>query len=188
MSYYDDKRSSLCDIFGTQDIEITSDWLRVGKMRYPVLDDVIVLLEKRYQPPRVRERLSNVESGGVTTDQTRDFSESVQFSFGRQWQSFAEIMPEHKVEFDDYFDLVDIRQLGLKRCADLGCGIGRWSYFLAPHCREIVLLDFSEAIFVARERLRNQGNALFFMGDLSALPFRHGFSDFIFSLGVLHHL
>lgn len=187
MSYYFDKLESLRDIFGTRDVEIFDDRIRIKSRTYPVLDDVIVLLEDRYQPPAVRERIKHIDTN-EKSDADRLFSDAVQLSFGRQWQSFAEIMPEHRAEFDNYFDLVDLDSLSGKRCADLGCGIGRWSYFLAPYCREIVLLDFSNAIFVARDRLRERPNAIFFMGDLSALPFRRNFADLIFSLGVLHHL
>src|SRR5205823_14169167 len=74
------------------------------------------------------------------------------------------------------------------RVCDLGCGMGRWSYFLKDRCKEIVLVDFSDAIFVARKNLASASNALFFMGDLKRLPFRDNFADFLFSLGVLHHL
>ncbi len=74
------------------------------------------------------------------------------------------------------------------RGCDLGGGIGRWSYFLKDKCRELVLVDFSEAIFVARRNLRDAGSALFFMGDLKRLPFRNNFTDFLVCLGVLHHL
>jgi SAM-dependent methyltransferase len=71
---------------------------------------------------------------------------------------------------------------------DLGCGIGRWSYFLKDAAREMMLVDFSNAIFVARQNLSSAPNALFFMGDIKKLPFADNFCDFLFSLGVLHHL
>jgi hypothetical protein len=51
-----------------------------------------------------------------------------------------------------------------------------------------LLVDFSDAIFTARRTLAGAGNCLFFMCDLKELPFRDGFADFLFSLGVLHHL
>src|SRR5205814_4968684 len=80
--------------------------------------------------------------------------------------------------------------LAQARVCDLGCGMGRWSYMLVQRApvRELVLVDFSEAIFQARKLLHRQRNALFFMGDILRLPFRHGYADFIMSLGVLHHL
>jgi hypothetical protein len=49
-------------------------------------------------------------------------------------------------------------------------------------------VDFSEAIFIARYNLKDTNNAIFFMGDLKRLPFRDDFADFLFCLGVLHHL
>ena len=52
----------------------------------------------------------------------------------------------------------------------------------------MVLIDFSDAIFEARRNLKEADNCIFFMGDLKKLPFRDDFADFLFSLGVLHHL
>ena len=71
---------------------------------------------------------------------------------------------------------------------DLGCGIGRWSFFLTDKCKELLLVDFSEAIFVARHNLQESNNVLYFMADINDLPFCNDFCDIIFSLGVLHHL
>lgn len=184
MSYYSDKITALKSIFGADDIVVTDDSVTVVGHRYPVVDDVIILLEARYWPESLRQRLAI----GADACYDRPFSEIVQYSFGEQWKTFSAIMPEHEKEFRQYFDLIDLSMLEDKRCVDIGCGIGRWSYFLAPYCREIVLLDFSEAIFVARQNLRKQDNAIFFMGDLTAMPFRDDFGDLLFSLGVLHHL
>jgi hypothetical protein len=66
--------------------------------------------------------------------------------------------------------------------------MGRWSWFLAPYCREMVLVDFSEAIFVARQNLSGRGRSIFIMADIRRLPFGPDFADLIYSLGVLHHL
>ncbi|OGS34371.1 MAG: hypothetical protein A2293_12245 [Elusimicrobia bacterium RIFOXYB2_FULL_49_7] len=51
-----------------------------------------------------------------------------------------------------------------------------------------MLVDFSDAIFVARKNLAASSHCLFFMGDIQRLPFAKDFADFIFCLGVLHHL
>jgi len=84
-------------------------------------------------------------------------------------------------------DLVDLGTLRDSLVCDLGCGMGRWSFFLKDHCRALVLVDFSEAIFSARRNLAG-ANACFFMGDLTRLPFADDFCDFLICLGVLHHL
>jgi SAM-dependent methyltransferase len=185
--YYAGKLASLQDIFGTADVTVDTDRVVVNGRAYPVVDDVIVVLEPKYWPAALAGRLG-VERTAAGAAPDRAFAEDIQFSFGDEWTTFSEILPEHDAEFADYFDLVDIGALAAARVCDFGCGIGRWSWYLAPKCREIVLVDFSEAIFVARRNLRSAPNALFFMGDVTALPFRDGFADFAFSLGVLHHL
>lgn len=185
-TYYADKLASLSDIFASDALVLEQNCLHVEGRRYPIVDDVIVLLDPEQYPPSLRHRLGISPDGGAVVPSA--FAEDIQFTFGDEWQTFPEILPEHESEFRQYFDLVDQQSLGESRVCDLGCGIGRWSYFLRCKCRELVLVDFSEAIFVARRNLRDCPNALFFMGDLKRLPFRSGFADFLFSLGVLHHL
>lgn len=185
--YYEDKRDSLKDLFGARAVDVNGNGIAVDGQRYPVVDDVIVLLPPEEWPAGLRKRLA--APTGRTADAGRDdFAGDIQFSFGEEWSRFPEILPEHEGEFRQYFDIVDIGGLAGARVCDLGCGIGRWSHFLKDRCRELVLLDFSEAIFAARENLRDASNALFFLGDLRRMPFRDDFADFLFSLGVLHHL
>lgn len=185
--YYGDKLESLRDIFGAAEVLADGRRIVVDGREYPVLDDVIILLPPEQWPAGVRARLSGAAAG---TEGAADagFAGDIQFTFGEEWRRFPEILPEHGEEFRQYFDLVDLDALAGARVCDLGCGIGRWSRFLAGRCRELVLLDFSEAIFVARGNLRDVPSALFFLGDLRRMPFRGGFADFLFSLGVLHHL
>lgn len=184
--YYADKLASLRDIFGTTALTLEQDWLRVEGRRYPIVDDVIVLLDADQYPPALRDRLGIAPANRAAPKEV--FAEDIQSTFGDEWKIFHEILPGHRAEFQNYFDLVDIETLGEMRVCDLGCGIGRWSFFLKDKCRELVLVDFSEAIFVARRNLRGCPSALFFMGNLKSLPFRPNFSDFLFCLGVLHHL
>ncbi len=183
--FYANKIENLKDIFGTPDITLEPNSLVVNKRIYPIVDDIIVLLDPAQYPNSLRNRIERRDknSPGVV-----DFAEDIQFTFGEEWQRFPEILPEHRREFSQYFDLVNILDLKGSRVCDLGCGIGRWSYFLKNSCRELVLVDFSEAIFVARHNLRDVKHALFFMGDLKRLPFKDNFADFLFCLGVLHHL
>lgn len=182
--YYDDKLASLRSLFASESVSLADDALVVGERRYPIVDDVIVLLDPSQYPLTLRRRL---HAAPVET-RVPDFAPDIQFSFGAEWEKFSGVLPEHQVEFSEYFDLVDLDALKDATVCDLGCGIGRWSYFLRNRCREMILVDFSDAIFVARRNLRDSTRALFFMGDLTRLPFRDGFADVLFSLGVLHHL
>ncbi|MBP2677038.1 MAG: class SAM-dependent methyltransferase [Deltaproteobacteria bacterium] len=185
--YYGDKLESLRDIFGAAEVRAEERRIVVDGREYPVVDDVIIILPPEQWPAIVRARLSGAAAGAGKTPED-GFAGDIQFTFGEEWQGFPEILPEHEKEFQQYFDLVDLGSLANARICDLGCGIGRWCHFLKDRCREMVLLDFSEAIFVARENLRGAGNALFFLGDLRRMPFRDDFADFLFTLGVLHHL
>jgi SAM-dependent methyltransferase len=165
--YYKNKVRALQQIFGVEDVEIKARSVRVGGTEFPVRDDVIDLMAR----PAVV-----------------DFAEDIQYTFGAEWQEHRAILPEHATEFAQYFDLVDLRSLRDARVCDLGCGSGRWSFFLKDRCRELVLVDFSEAIYVARQNLRGADHCLFFKADVLALPFAADFADFILCLGVLHHL
>lgn len=182
--YYASRIETLKDLFGATDVTVAPDSVTVDGRVYPVIDDVIILLDPAQYPPAVRDRIGAERAGTVTGA----FAEDIQFTFGEEWKTYSEILPEHKDEFDAYFDIVDTDDLADARVCDLGCGIGRWSWFLRGRCREQILVDFSEAIFVARKNMKDADNALFFMGDLTRLPFRDDFCDLLFCLGVLHHL
>ena len=187
-SYYADKLDILADLFGAP-AELVGDRVRIGATAYPIIDDVIILMPAHRCPVDVR---AAIEHGSPTTsrmaERAEPFSETVQAGFGFEWREYAELLPEHADEFRSYFDLLDLGELKGRRVCDLGCGNGRWSHFIAPYCGELVLVDFSEAIFAARRNLHDVKGALFFMGDVTALPFRRDCADFAFCLGVLHHL
>jgi SAM-dependent methyltransferase len=185
-SYYSNKIESLKDIFGTEDIVLEKQNIIVKGHSYPVIDDVVILLDPSQYPPSVSRLLNS--SPNTSKKITTDFSEDIQFTFGAEWLTYPDIMPEHEDEFALYFDLINISDLKGMRVCDLGCGIGRWSHFLKDKCHELILLDFSEAIFAARKNLKGSENAIFFMGDIKRLPFRKSFADFLFCIGVLHHL
>ena len=184
--YYDNRLESLRDIWGTQDVVLKSDSVVVRDRAYPIIDDVIILLDPHMYPERLRARLGLQQVNSIHL--ATEFAADIQCTFGKEWKKYPKILPEHEHEFLQYFDLIDLTSLYGKRVCDLGCGIGRWSYFLRSRCKDMVLVDFSEAIFVARENLRDAANAMFFMGDLKSLPFRDDFADLIICLGVLHHL
>ncbi|MBI5779620.1 MAG: class I SAM-dependent methyltransferase [Planctomycetes bacterium] len=184
--YYSNKIETLKDIFDSKKLEVAEGRLIVDGSVYPIVDDVIILLESSRYPDTLKKRMQI--TAGKTNRMPLEFAEDIQFTFGEEWQRFPKILPEHEQEFLQYFNLIDLSGLADSRVCDLGCGIGRWSYFLKDKCRELVLVDFSESIFVARRNLKDAKNSLFFMGDLRRLPFRDNFSDILFCLGVLHHL
>lgn len=175
----------LSDIFGTSNVQLSDDSVVVAGTSYPIVEGVIVLLDPAQYTPALRRRLKMRTPALVPG---ADYAPDIQDTFGAEWEEFAQVLPEHRAEFEDYFDLVPLASLEGKTVCDLGCGIGRWSHFLAGHCERLILVDFSDAIFVARRNLAGVPGALFFMADLTRLPFRDSFADFLFCVGVLHHL
>lgn len=185
--YYENKIVTLKDIFATENIILDKGALVVDGRRYPILEDVIILSGQEKQSDLVKNRLGRSAAEHVTGND-KDFAKDIQYTFGQEWNAHNKILPEHRDEFSSYFDIIDICSLESARICDLGCGSGRWSYFLKDTAKEIILVDFSDAIFAARENLKGSDNCLFFMSDLKELPFKDDFAQFLFCLGVLHHL
>jgi len=182
--YYGDMIPVLRSVFGAREVLLETQQVVVDGSVYPLVDDVIVCLDRASWPDSLRQRIDVPQGFQGSTEIARD----IQATFGQEWKTFRTVLPEHEAEFRCYFDLLDLNALAAARLCDLGCGMGRWSYFAARYCREIVLVDFSDAIFVAREVMRGHSNAVFVMADVRRLPFAPDFADLIFTLGVLHHL
>ncbi|MFH1073463.1 MAG: class I SAM-dependent methyltransferase [Candidatus Firestonebacteria bacterium] len=186
--YYQDKITTLKDIFDEERITVGHDFLAVGNRAFPVVNDVIILVPPAQYTDFIKKSISKERIPRVCEEKDNEFARDIQFTFGEEWKSYSSILPEHEKEFCQYFDIVNPDTLNKLRVCDLGCGMGRWSYFLKAIASEIILVDFSDSIFIARKNLAGAGNCFFFMCDLKKLPFRDDFADFLFSLGVLHHL
>lgn len=134
-----------------------------------IVDDVIILTDSEAAEPDKKQVID---------------------SFGREWESFSDRKPEHEKEFRDYFDLIDLQALEGKTCADFGCGMGRWSQILLEkvQLQTLVAVDYSNAIFVARNNLRKHRNIIFIKADLETISFESDVLDFSYCLGVLHHI
>src|ERR1700722_2694617 len=110
--------------------------------------------------------------------------------FGKEWGKFTQrglSTAERQQLFAKYFSLIDWTRKP-KKALDMGCGSGRWDVLVAPLVDELVAADASsEALEVAKLNLRAP-NASFVKCSPETLPYPDGHFDFIFSLGVLHHL
>jgi ubiquinone/menaquinone biosynthesis C-methylase UbiE len=110
--------------------------------------------------------------------------------FGKEWSRFTQEAltdRERAQVFEKYFSLIDWTKKP-RKVLDMGCGSGRWDLLVAPLVVELVAADASpEALSVARRNVRAP-NVSFLECTPEALPFPDGYFDFIFSLGVLHHL
>lgn len=110
--------------------------------------------------------------------------------FGEEWSTFKQeaLSDRERAEvFAKYFSLIDWTKKP-KNVLDMGCGSGRWDVLVAPLVGELVAADASpQALRVAEHNVRTS-NVSFVKCTPDTVPFPDGYFDFIFALGVLHHL
>ena len=113
--------------------------------------------------------------------------------FGSEWTRFNqnELMPEeHQVMFDNYFKIFPWDKLPNNSVGvDVGCGSGRWAALVLPKVGHLHCVDASkDALRVARSNLKDEKNVDFQLSSVDELQFTDNSMDFVYSLGVLHHV
>jgi ubiquinone/menaquinone biosynthesis C-methylase UbiE len=113
--------------------------------------------------------------------------------FGEEWQRFDQSeLPADEAErlFRNYFEPVDLTKLSNETVAmDVGCGSGRWARFVAPRVATLHCIDAAPAALdVARSNLAQATNVVFSVSSVDDLPVPDASLDFLYSLGVLHHV
>jgi SAM-dependent methyltransferase len=108
-------------------------------------------------------------------------------SFGYEWTHFNDWKPSAKT-FGDYFSRFDLEWLRGRTVLDAGCGMGRHARQIAPFAETVVAVDFSTAINEAARNVADLPNVRCLQGDLTRLPVADDTFDFVFSMGVLHHI
>jgi SAM-dependent methyltransferase len=113
-------------------------------------------------------------------------------AFGIEWTTWpraqldsATGLDESRTKLQDAFTF-PLSYLRGKTVLDVGCGTGRFSEIALAEGAEVVCVDMTRAIDVARDNLRRFPQAHFVQADIFSLPLRPRF-DVVFSLGVLHH-
>jgi len=110
-------------------------------------------------------------------------------SFGEEWSKFNSFSDvDLNVTGDEYFDIVPEHVYKDKKVLDAGCGTGRWSKYISAKASEIEAVDPSAAVFSAASVLQGCDNARVSQASIDNLPFADNSFDFVFSLGVLHHI
>src|SRR5262245_22370220 len=117
-----------------------------------------------------------------------DVARRTQASFGYEWTHFNDWRQSGTTNFQDYFDGLDLTSLHGRLVLDAGCGMGRHARQVAPHAARVVAVDFSRAIDQAARNVCDIGNVDCIQADLLALPLVDRSFDYVYSLGVLHHL
>lgn len=113
--------------------------------------------------------------------------------FGDEWSTFDQSgLDETELDdlFGQYFAVFPWETLPEDAVgADVGCGTGRWARRVAPRVGSLHLIDPSaEALDVARRNLAGHPNCTFHEAGVGDLPLAPASADFVYSLGVLHHV
>lgn len=108
--------------------------------------------------------------------------------FGYQWTVFSKMEKAFKANFLNYIYPIDESFFKGKLGLDAGCGFGRHIFYAANFGAEMVGIDISEAIDSTYQNIKHLPNVHLVQCDVYNLPFKEESFDFIYSIGVLHHL
>jgi len=111
-------------------------------------------------------------------------------SFGEEWQRFCHFTEKEIDKIGrSYFDIISKDMINDSSIvADIGAGCGRWSKYLADKVKFIELIEPSDSVFAAARLLERTSNIRISKTDIDNIPFSDNSFDFIFCVGVLHHL
>jgi len=153
-----------------------------GDLR-PMLYEQFVDFFSKYRDVLPKENMNQ----SLTKDAQKKKETSESFTY--EWQKFSKMLEEWQKNFDFYFEPVKNKNfLKDKTILEVGCGKGRHTFYASKIVKEIVAVDFGRSIDVALLNNKDVQNVYFVQADIYNLPFNKNYFDFIFCLGVLHHL
>jgi SAM-dependent methyltransferase len=111
--------------------------------------------------------------------------------FGYEWRTYATILPESRVQLEQWLGSTGLAGFRGRTVLDVGCGMGRNPYwYLQAGAERVLAVDIDEgSLAAARANLARFPNATVARASVYELdPARHGTFDRVTCVGVLHHL
>jgi SAM-dependent methyltransferase len=109
--------------------------------------------------------------------------------FGYEWAWLSSTSAKNELEFKSYLGEIPLESLASRAVLDAGCGMGKFLALSGRYGAKVAIgVDLAEqSVENAYRNTRSLDNVHVVQADLYHLPLKGGF-DFIYSIGVLHHL
>jgi SAM-dependent methyltransferase len=109
--------------------------------------------------------------------------------FAHAWKEFARWDDRYKRQFFDWVEPVDEKYVFEKVVLEAGCGKGRHVKIMSEcGASEVFAIDIGEAVDIAYQAVGKMRGVHIIQADIKNLPFKPKSFDFVFSVGVLHHM
>jgi len=131
----------------------------------------------------ITEREDSVKQ--ETMDPFVDVKRRTAASFDYEWRRFDVAPQTMEGNFWGYFQYFSPEFFRGKRVLEIGPGMGRHTFHLASHAREVVAADLGPAIYVTRKNTAELANVRYLRADIFSLPFERESFDFACAIGVL---
>ena len=187
------------DVYEARGDETVEGALRCPRcgVAYPIIDHIPRMLPEDLAGEmralnqgffaRHPDLLSRAQKGDGNSESARALKRTFR-SFSFQWNAFGDMYGFWEDNFLDYVEPLTPEFFEGKLGCDAGCGFGRHLRYAVEYGAEVVGLDLSEAVLAAYRNTRDNPRAHVVQGDIYRPPFAPKTFDFLYSIGVLHHL